>query len=148
MITLTINDKAPPAWYLFPNQVNCVDLVNETNKQIWLWAMPSPVTEGILAFRGQQAAVDNRFSELLNPKLPHAINFSPAKPKPELRRLFWDQGTCLTIARVITEGNLIVLAGLGVCAEQKTCELYRKRLQMDDIAPHPVPSLPPLEFLG
>ena len=28
----------------------------------------------------------------------------------------------------ITEGNLIVLAGLGVCAEQKTCELYRKRL--------------------
>jgi hypothetical protein len=46
----------------------------------------------------------------------------------------------------ITEGNLIVLAGLGVCAEQKTCELYRKRLQVDDIAPHPVPSLPPLEF--
>ena len=48
----------------------------------------------------------------------------------------------------ITEGNLIVLAGLGVCAEQKTCELYRKRLQVDDIAPHPVSSLPPLEFLG
>jgi len=68
-----------------PDQVNCVDLVNETNKQIWLWAMPSPVTEGILAFRGQQAAVDNRFCELLNPKLPHAINFSPAKPKPELK---------------------------------------------------------------
>jgi hypothetical protein len=35
---------------------------------------------------------------------------------------------------------------LGVCAEQKTCELYRKRLQVDDIAPHPVSSLPPLEF--
>ena len=48
----------------------------------------------------------------------------------------------------ITEGNLIVRAGLGVCAEQKTCELYRKRLQVDDIAPHPVSSLPPLEFLG
>ena len=106
-----------------------------------------PLYYGIVAFKGQQDHVDQRFDDHLNPKLPHALPFN-AKEGPAMKRILWDSEQPLTIARVTNSGSISVIGGFGQKATCKTCKRYEEETGIKGITAHPILSLPPLEFAG
>ncbi len=133
-------------WNILPEGEDCVQLINNTDRQVWFLVLPSEQCDGIVAFKGQQAHVDQRFDNHLNPKLPHALPFNENKGSA-MKRVLWDSEQPLTIARVTNKGTIIVIAGFGLKATGKTCKRYEEETGIKGITAHPIFSLPPLEFV-
>ena len=64
-----------------------------------------------------------------------------------MKRIQWDSEQPLTIARVTNRGSISVIAGFGQKATCKTCKRYELETGAKGITPHPIYSLPPLEFV-
>ena len=105
-----------------------------------------PLYDWIVAFKGQQDHVDQRFDDCLNPKLPHALPFN-AKKGSAMKRILWDSEQPLTIARVTNRGSISVIGGFGQKATCKTCKRYEEETGVNGITAHPIFSLPPFEFV-
>ena len=134
-------------WNILPEGEDCVQLINNTDRQVWFLVLPSSDCDGIVAFKGQQDHVDQRFDDHLNPKLPHALPFN-AKEGSAMKRILWDSEQPLTIARVTNRGSISVIGGFGQKATCKTCKRYEDETGFKGITAHPIYSLPPLEFVG
>jgi hypothetical protein len=63
-------------WNILPEGEDCVQLINYTYRQPWFLVLSSEQCDGIVAFKGQQERVDQRFDDHLNPKLPHTLPFN------------------------------------------------------------------------
>ena len=105
-----------------------------------------PLYDGIVAFKGQQDHVDQRFDDHLNSKLPQALPFN-GKEGAAIKRMLWDSEKPLTIARVINKGSISVIGGFGQKATCKTCKRYEEETGVNGITAHTIYSLPPLEFV-
>ena len=57
-------------WNILPEGEDCVQLINNTDRQVWFLVLPSSDCDGIVAFKGQQDHVVQRFDDCLNPKPP------------------------------------------------------------------------------
>ena len=84
-----ILNESESIWNILPEGEDCVQLINNTDRQVWFLVLPSSDCDGILAFKGQQDHVDQRFDDHLNPKLPHALPFN-AKEGSAMKRILWD----------------------------------------------------------
>ena len=133
-------------WNILPEGEDCVQLINNTDRHVWFLVLSSRDCDGILAFKGQQDHVDQRFDDHLNPKLPHALPFN-AKEGSAMKRILWDSEQPLTIARVTNKGSISVIGGFGQKATCKTCKRYEEETGINGITAHPILSLPPLEFV-
>jgi len=133
-------------WNVLPEGEDCVQLINNTDRQVWFLVLPSDGCDGIVAFKGQQEQVDQRFDSHLNPKLPHALPFNE-KEGSTIKRILWDSEQPLTIARVTNKGTIIIISGFGLKATCKTCKRYEEETGIKGITAHPIFSLPPLEFV-
>ena len=133
-------------WNILPEGEDCVQLINKTDRQVWFLVLPSEQCDGIVAFKGQQERVDQRFDDHLNPKLPHALPFNE-KEGSAMKRILWDSEQPLTIARVTNKGTISVIGGFGEKATCKTCKRYEEETGIKGITAHPIFSLPPLEFV-
>ena len=133
-------------WNILPEGEDCVQLINNTDRQVWFLVLPSSDCDGIAAFNGQQEHVDQRFDDNLNPKLPHALPFNENKGSA-MKRVLWDSEQPLTIARVTNKGTITVIGGFGQKATCKTCKRYEEETGIKGITAHPIFSLPPLEFV-
>jgi hypothetical protein len=145
MNRITLDDSAAPAWTLLHDGEDCIEVLNTTGRQIWFWVIPSEHCEGIVAFTGPQEHVDRRFDDLLHPMLPHALSFKE-NASPAIKRMLWDAAEPLTVARVMNRGNVHVFGGFGVTADQEACNALRQTLNVESVTPHPVLTLPPVEF--
>ena len=134
-------------WNILPEGEDCVQLINNTDRQVWFLVLPSSDCDGIVAFKGQQDHVDQRFDAHLNPKLPHALPFN-AKEGSAMKRILWDREQPLTIARVTNRGSISVIGGFGQKATCKICKRYEDETGIKGITAHPIFSLPPLEYVG
>ena len=134
-------------WNILPEGEDCVELINNSDRQVWFLVLSSSDCDGIVAFKGQQDHVDQRFDDYLNPKLPHALPFN-AKEGSAIKRILWDSEQPLTIARVTNRGSISVIGGFGQKATCKTCKRYEDETGLKGITVHPIYSLPPLEFAG
>ena len=76
-------------WNILTEGEDCVQLINNTDRQVWFLVLPSSDCDGIVAFKGQQDHVDQRFDDHLNPKLPHALPFN-AKEGSAMKSILWD----------------------------------------------------------
>ena len=133
-------------WNILPESEDCVQLINNTERQVWFLVLSSIDCDGIVAFKGQQDHVDQRFDDHLNPKLPHALPFN-TKEGSAMKRILWDSEQPLTIARVTNRGSISVIGGFGQKATCKTCKRYEEETGIKGITAHPIYSLPPLEFV-
>ena len=133
-------------WNILPEGEDCVQLINNTDRQVWFLVLPSSDCDGIAAFNGQQEHVDQRFDDNLNPKLPHALPFNENKGSA-MKRVLWDSEQPLTIARVTNKGTITVIGGFGQKATCKTCKRYEEETGLKGITAHPIYNLPPLEFV-
>ena len=133
-------------WKMLPEGEDCVQLINNTDRQVWFLVLSSSDCDGIVVFKGQQDHVDQRFDDHLNPKLPHALPFN-AKEGSAMKRILWDSEKPLTIARVTNKGSISVIGGFGQKATCKTCKRYEDETGIKGITAHPIFSLPPLEFV-
>ena len=133
-------------WKVFPDGEDCVQLINNTDRQVGCLALPSSDCDGIVAFNGQQENVDQRFGDNFNPKLPHTLPCDH-KAAGSMKRILWDNEQPLTIARVSNKGTIVVIAGFGLKATCKTCKRYEEDTGLKGITAHPIFSLPPLEFV-
>ena len=133
-------------WNILPEGEDCVQLINNTDRQVWFLVLPSKQCDGIVVFNGQQDHVDQRFDDHLNPKLPHALPFNE-KEGSAMKRVLWDSEQPLTIARVTNKGTIIIISGFGLEATCKTCKRYEEETGIKGITAHPIFSLPPLEFV-
>ena len=133
-------------WNILPEGEDCVELINNSDRQVWFLVLSSSDCDGIVAFKGQQDHVDQRFDDHLNPKLPHALPFN-AKEGSAMKRILWDSEQPLTIARVTNRGSISVIGGFGQKATCKTCKRFEEETGVNGITAHPIFSLPPLEFV-
>ena len=133
-------------WNILTEGEDCVQLINNTDRQVWFLVLPSSDCDGIVAFKGQQDHVDQRFDDCLNPKLPHALPFDENEGSA-MKRILWDSEQPLTIARVTNKGSISVIGGFGQKATCKTCKRYEEETGVNGITAHPIFSLPPLEFV-
>ena len=133
-------------WNILPEVEDCVQLINNTDRQVWFLILSSSDCDGIVAFKGQQDHVDQRFDDCLNPWLPHALPFN-AKEGSATKRILWDSEQPLMIARVTNRGSISVIGGFGQKATCKTCKRYEDETGIKGITAHPILSLPPLEFV-
>ena len=133
-------------WNILQEGEDCVQLINNTDRQVWFLVLPSSDCDGIVAFKGQQERVDQRFDDHLNPKLPHALPFNE-KEGSAMKRILWDSEQPLTIARVTNKGTIIIISGFGLEATCRTCKRYEEETGIKGITAHPILSLPPLEFV-
>ena len=133
-------------WNMLPEGEDCVQLINNTDRQVWFLVLQSIDCDGIVAFKGKQDHIDQRFDDHLNPKLPHALPFN-AKEGSAMKRILWDSEQPLTIARVTNRGSISVIGGFGQKATCKTCKRYEEETGLKGITAHPIYSLPPLEFV-
>ena len=133
-------------WNILPEGEDCVQVINNTDRQVWFLVLPSEQCDGIVAFKGQQAHVDQRFDDHFNPKLPHALPFNE-KEGSAMKRILWDSEQPLTIARVTNKGTITVIGGFGQKATCKTCKRYEEKTEIKGITAHPIFSLPPLDFV-
>ena len=133
-------------WNILPEGEDCVQLINNTDRQVWFLVLQSIDCDGIVAFKGKQDHIDQRFDDHLNPKLPHALPFN-AKESSAMKRILWDSEQPLTIARVTNRGSISVIGGFGQKATCKTCKRYEEETGVKGITAHPIYSLPPLEFV-
>jgi len=133
-------------WNILPESQACVQLINNTERQVWFLVLSSSDCDGIVAFKGQQDHVDQRFDDHLNPKLPHALPFNE-KEGSAMKRIQWDSEQPLTIARVTNRGSISVIGGFVQKAICKTCKRYEDETGVNGITAHPIYSLPPLEFV-
>ena len=67
-----------------------------------------PLYGGIVAFKGRQDHIDQRFDDHLNPRLPHALPFN-AKEGSAMKSILWNSEQPLTIARVTNRGKISVI---------------------------------------
>ena len=141
-----ILNESDSIWNILPEGEDCVQLINNTERQVWFLVLPSIDCNGIVAFKGQLDHVDQRFDDCLNPKLPHALPFN-AKGGSAMKRILWDSEQPLTIARVTNSGSISVIGGFGQKANFKTCKRYEEEIGIKGISAHPIYSLPPLEFV-
>ena len=142
-----ILNESESIWNILPEGEDCVQLINNTDRQVWFLVLSSSDCDGIVAFKGQQDHVDQRFDAHLNPKLPHALPFN-AKEGSAMKRILWDREQPLTIARVTNRGSISVIGGFGQKATCKICKRYEDETGIKGITAHPIFSLPPLEFVG
>ena len=133
-------------WNILPESEDCVQLINNTERQVWFLVLSSIDCDEIVAFKGQQDHVDQRFDDYLNPKLPHALPFN-AKEGSAMKRILWDREQPLTIARVTNKGNISVIGGFGQKATCKTCKRNEEETGINGTTAHPIFSLHPLEFV-
>ena len=133
-------------WNILPESEDCVQLINNTDRQVWFLVLPSSDCDGIVAFKGQQDHVDQRFDDHLNPKLPHALPFDENEGSA-MKRILWDSEQPLTIARVTNRGSISVIGGFGQKAICKTCKRYEDETGLKGITAHSIFSLLPLEFV-
>jgi len=105
-----------------------------------------PLYHEVVAFKGKQDHVDQRFDDCLNPKLPHALPFDENEGSA-MKRILWDSEQPLTIARVTNRGSISVIGGFGQKATCKTCKRYEEETGLKGITAHPIYNLPPLEFV-
>ena len=133
-------------WSILPEGEDCVQLINNTDRQVWFLVLQSIDCDGIVAFKGKQDHIDQRFDDHLNPKLPHALPFN-AKESSAMKRILWDSEQPLTIARVTNRGSISVIGGFGQKATCKTCKRYEEETGLKGITAHPIYNLPPLEFV-
>ena len=141
-----ILNESDSIWKILPEGEDCVQLINNTERQVWFLVLSSIDCDGIVAFKGQQDHIDQRFDDCLNPRLPHSLPFN-AKGGSAMKRIQWDSEKPLTIARVTNKGSILVIGGFGQKATCKTCKRYELETGAKGITPHPIYSLPPLEFV-
>ena len=141
-----ILNESNSIWNILPEGEDCVQLINNTDRQVWFLVLQSIDCDGIVAFKGQQDHVDQRFDDHLNPKLTHALPFN-TKEGSAMKRILWDSEQPLTIARVTNRGSISVIGGFGQKATCKTCKRYEEETGIKGITAHPIYSLPPLEFV-
>tara|TARA_B100001540_G_scaffold160063_1_gene141652 strand:- start:574 stop:1044 length:471 start_codon:yes stop_codon:yes gene_type:complete len=141
-----ILNESESIWNILPDGEDCIELTNNTERQVWFIVLPSEQCDGIVVFKGKQDNVDHRFNDQLNPKLPHALRFNE-KEGPAMKRILWDSEQPLTIVRVINKGSIIVIGGFGQKATCKTCKRYEEKTGVKGITAHPIYSLPPIEFV-
>ena len=127
-------------------------MIGNMPERVWIPLRPPSfigillLHDGIVAFKGQQDHVVQRFDDCLNPKLPHALPFN-AKEGSAMKGILWDSERPRTIARVTKKGSNSVIGGFGQKATSKTCKRYEEETGINGITAHPIFSLPPLEFL-
>ena len=141
-----ILNESNSIWNILPEGEDCVQLINNTDRQVWFLVLQSIDCDGIVAFKGKQDHIDQRFDDHLNPKLPHALPFN-AKEGSAMKRILWDSEQPLTIARVTNRGSISVIGGFGQKATCKTCKRYEEETGLKGITVHPIYNLPPLEFV-
>ena len=141
-----ILNESDSIWNILPEGEDCVQLINNTDRQVWFLVLSSSDCDGIVAFKGQQDHVDQRFDDNLNPKLPHALPFN-SKGGSAMKRILWNSEKPLTIARVTNKGSISVIGGFGQKATCKTCKRYEEETGVNGITAHTIYSLPPLEFV-
>ena len=96
-----------------------------------------PLYDWIVAFKGQQDHIDQRFDDCLNPWLPHALPFN-AKGGSAMKSVLWDSEQPLTIARVTNRGSISVIGGFGQKATYKSYKRYEEQNGVNGITANPI----------